>query len=639
MAEGESAQGRKRRRREAAPRSAVWEHFTCFTDDGGRDKARCKRCRQVLGAATKNGTSTLWANVRSCSQRDGVRCELHPTPPPPPPPPCAPLSPAESPNPNEDLAQMIALNGYDLSVVDDGYFRSFVHRLSPEFKLPSRLAVEEMCDRIFDETSEDLFSRLQRTSGQVSLAVGRAEAVEGAVLYTACHFIYDNWNLHKMVMDAYDNVPWPLYHGPLSGVPEVSGVPDVSPEVAHDLSTLAIDRIMHDGTASGSGRDVLDRVFMMARHKWDNCNHTQPKDHIEQEYPTTHPRMRELIVCDTYMDTVLLLIGRRLVTHPDLVIDTIAAHHIESGVQDLHLTRQRRQHLLSRLGLADLRAYNDHWYSCYCSLQVLRNEGSCTISGIDSELIRMLCNVWGALYRAIERVSAPRTTTSNLCLAELFNVREVLQFEKARAAGGDSKRVLQDAIDTLDRRMHESYLIWSIPLVLDPRYKLTYIEFIFRRAFSSKAAAYYISEVSTKIRKLYTEYTEHDAAIDGTDSDGATATAVGSAGLLEQAWDEHCRARAHGEDGMLPPVASSYPEAEKELDHYLKDRLAPQTEGFDILNWWKAHSSVYPTVARMARDALAMPTCSQLSSEQIAHVRSILHGYSKEEYKHQVGLT
>ncbi|CAL5008800.1 unnamed protein product [Urochloa decumbens] len=531
---------------------------------------------------------------------------------------------------------MIALNGYDPSVVEDGYFRSFVRRLSPEFKLPSRLAVEDVCDAIFDETRNDLFSRLRHTSGRVSLAVGRAEAVEGAGL-VACHFIDDDWNLHRMVMDAYDNVPWPLYHGPLSGVPEVSGVPDVSPEVAHDLSTLAIDRVMHDGTASGSGRDVLDRVFMVARRKWENCNHTEPKDHIEQEYPTTHPSRREMIVCDTYMDTVLLLIGRRLVAHPDLVIDTIAAHHIESGVQDLHLTSKRRQHLLSCLGLVDLRAYNDHWYSCYCSLQVLRNEGSCTIPGIDSELVQMLCNVWGALYCAIERVSAPSTPTSNLCLGELFNVREVLQFEKARAAGGDSARVLQDAIDTLDRRMHESYLIWSIPLVLDPRYKLTYIEFIFKRAFSSKAAAYYISEVTIKIRKLYTEYTEHDGATDGADSDGATATAVGSAGLLEQAWDEHCR--AHGEGGMLPPVASSYPEAEKELDRYLKDRLAPQTEGFDILNWWKAHSSEYPTVARMARDALAMPTCSQLSSEQVAHVRSILRGYSKEEYKHQVGLT
>ncbi|RLN05038.1 zinc finger BED domain-containing protein RICESLEEPER 1-like [Panicum miliaceum] len=453
----------------------------------------------------------------------------------------------------------------------------------------------------------------------------------GVVVYTACHFIDDDWNLHRVVMDAYDNVPWPLYHGPLSGVPEVS-------LSCRDLSTVAIDRAMD---VFASGRDVLDKVFMVVRRRWDKCLHIEPKDHIEQEYPTAHPRRRELIVCDTYMDIVLHLIGRSLVAHPDLVRDTIIEHRIESGVQDLHLTRQRRQHLLSHLGLADLRAYNEHGYSCYCSLQVLRSEegSSCSIPGIEPELIRMLCSVWGALYRAVGRVSACETPTWNACLVELFSVREVLQFEIARA-GGDSARVLRDAIDTLDRRIHDSYLVWSVPLVLDPRYKLAYIEFSFRRAFGSKAAAYYISEVATKIRKLYTEYTEHDdGATDGADSDGAAARAVGSADLLEQAWDEHCRAR--GEDGMnvMPPVASSYPEAETELDRYLRDRLAPRAEGFDILSWWKAHSFEYPTVARMARDALAMPTCSQLSSEQLAHVRSILRGYSKEEYKHQVGLT
>lgn len=634
------------------PRSAVWEHFTRFTDDDGKDRARCKRCLAALGAGTRNGTSTLWGHVKICCREGGGgRPESHP--PAPPPPPRAPSRSAGSSNydyfrsfleeeggeergeeeeeASWDLARMIALHGYDPSVVEDDYFRSFLRRVNPGFKLPSRHAVEEMCDGVFDEARKDLFSRLRRASGRVSLAVGQAEAVEGVVVYTACHFIDDDWNLHRVVMDAYDNVPWPLYHGPLSGVPEVA-------LGCRDLSTVAIDRAM-DVLASGRERDVLDRVFMVARRKWDKCLHIEPKDHIEQEYPTAHPRRREMIVRDTYMDIELHLIGRSLVAHPDLVRDTIIEHRIESAVQDLHLTRQRRQHLLSHLGLPDLRAYNEHGYSCYCSLQVLRNQegSSCSIPGIEPELIRMLCSVWGALYRAVGRVSACDAPTSNVCLVELFSVREVLQFEIARA-GGDSARVLQDAIDSLDRRIHDSYLVWSVPLVLDPRYKLAYIEFSFRRAFGSKAAAYYISEAATKIRKLYTEYSEHDGSTtDGADSDGAAARAVGSADLLEQAWDEHCRAR--GEGGMMPPVASSYPEAETELDRYLKDRLAPRTEGFDILNWWKAHSSEYPTVARMARDALAMPTCSQLSSEQLAHVRSILRGYSKEEYKHQVGLT
>lgn len=97
---------------------------------------------------------------------------------------------------------------------------------------------------------------------------------------------------------------------------------------------------------------------------------------------------------------------------------------------------------------------------------------------------------------------------------------------------------------------------------------------------------------------------------------------------FRQAWDKHRRSRDHRTE-----TSTSYMDSEKELDRYLEDDLAPDTEDFDILGWWKLHMSEYPTVALMARDVLAMPTCSKLSSEQMAHLRSIVRGYSKKSYK------
>lgn len=142
-----------------------------------------------------------------------------------------------------------------------------------------------------------------------------------------------------------------------------------------------------------------------------------------------------------------------------------------------------------------------------------------------------------------KRVSVSSTSTSNLCLAELFTVREVLQTEIARA-GGHTADVLRNARDTLDKSLEDSYLVWSIPLILDPRYKLKYIEFSFRRAFSPERAAYYISEVTRKIRKLYSDYVQYDGGTSGTYSDVSTMMTDGRVGTLEQAWDEHCRAQA-----------------------------------------------------------------------------------------------
>ncbi|XP_062192560.1 zinc finger BED domain-containing protein RICESLEEPER 1-like [Phragmites australis] len=631
----------QRRKRKLEPRSGVWEHFNRFTDDHGNDKAECKSCRLVLSANSKNGTSSLQSHVRICKCKGQEAAAVGGRPP-------RPSAPSHSdPSSHRDaagleeeeeaskyLARMIALHGYDSSVVEDDYFRSFVRRLNPEFRVPSRSAIEEICDGIFDKARTDLFYRLRCSHGRVSLAVGRTETMEGQVLYTACHFIDDEWNLHKVAMDAYVDVQWSGFYGPFSGMPELCLNSD------QFLYFTSIDHVL-DGI---SGRGILDRLFMMARGKMDGIIHPQLMDYIEEKIPNAYPRRRELI-STTYMDEVLHSIARRLTLRPDFDLEMC----LESGVQDLHVTRQKRQQLLSQLGLDYLWIYGEHWYACYCSLEVLRKEGSSAIAGIDSEFVGLLCNIWGKIYRAIKRISASICPTSNLCLAELFNVREVLQSGLERTArdnanvfingrclsfigGKDVADVLKDAMDTLDRSLKDSYLVWSIPLVLDPRYKLGYIEFALRRAFGPNEAARYISEVTGQIKKLYADYIEYDGGINGADSSLVfAAEAVDSAAPLEQAWDEHFRSQ----DGVAE--VTSCLDAKTELDRYLDDRLVPPTtEGFDILGWWKVYSSTYPAVARMAMDSLAMPTCSKLSSKQIAHVRSIFRGYSKEEYRHSM---
>jgi hypothetical protein len=99
-----------------------------------------------------------------------------------------------------------------------------------------------------------------------------------------------------------------------------------------------------------------------------------------------------------------------------------------------------------------------------------------------------------------------------------------------------------------------------------------------------------------QIEKIYAEY---GAMTNNANPDRVTVMAsCSSADPLQEAWEEHRRLRSHQD-------------AETELDLYLKDSPVSHTENFDILKWWKDNSPNYPTVARMARDALAMPTCSK----------------------------
>jgi hAT family C-terminal dimerisation region len=53
-----------------------------------------------------------------------------------------------------------------------------------------------------------------------------------------------------------------------------------------------------------------------------------------------------------------------------------------------------------------------------------------------------------------------------------------------------------------------------------------------------------------------------------------------------------------------------------ELDSYLEDDVLEleEDENFNILQWWKKNSELYPTLAKMARDFLAVPV-STVASE------------------------
>ena len=57
-------------------------------------------------------------------------------------------------------------------------------------------------------------------------------------------------------------------------------------------------------------------------------------------------------------------------------------------------------------------------------------------------------------------------------------------------------------------------------------------------------------------------------------------------------------------------VAQQRPTAARvqgEIEHYLADDLAPFTEKFDVLGWWKVAGTRYPTLRKLARDIFAIP--------------------------------
>lgn len=647
--------------------SDVWKHkhFTRLTDGHGRfiNKAWCNYCTDKKEFETKDGTSNLWKHFKKFHPQEAAAAEGAATAAQQPQPPCAPsgssgASTDHEPMLNEDeslqlifqrqlksstekvqdmgaapplqqqqqtllpplpcalsqepslegqahhepdvdekdairdLARMVGLHGYDPLVVEDDHFRSFVHRLNPGFKLPSRCKIEEMCAGIFkDNMKHSLPSLYAPDSGNPSFAVGKAKVLEAAeeVLYLTCHFIDDQWNLHRVVMDAFRVLPpgdhYNLYL--LRGM---------------FMSSLDNSELLSTIVSTIEDKVFIHHPFMIAGEMTADFELIKLKDHLQHEiYDEIPPPDRE-IICATYMDHVLHSIARFLLSDSEFTRDLkeVTRGRLLS-MDDLRLSKEEYQEHLSPWD------YEERWYSCYFSLEIQIQKFKWEL-----DLYILLRNILRVIYRAINKLLASTTPTSNLCLEELFKVRYVLQSQLSDASAEDPDMyldfpnknvadVIREALYTVDKAIQDSYMVWSIPLVLDPRYKLRHVKSNFETMFGSESedANRYTSEVTRRIKKLYSSYIEDS-------DDSSEEMAIDSCNPTEQTKDY----------------------GESELDCYMQDSPARPTEDFDILKWWKIYGSVqYPTVARMARDALAMPTCSKLTSDQTAHVRSIIRGY------------
>lgn len=253
------------------------------------------------------------------------------------------------------------------------------------------------------------------------------------------------------------------------------------------------------------------------------------------------------------MDHVLHSIGRCLLP------DSNHLNDIFSNVPDSQWVTQDRHRFLSELGLDDPLESNEHWYWRYCSL-VMADHHRLLI--LDSQTL--LCNLWGAIYNAIKRVSASGTPTSNLCLEELLKVRGALQSQLSTAHAPLTK-----ALEIVENAIEDSYLLWSIPLVLDPQYKYRHIEEQFQKTFDCSKATNYTSCVRSMMYTIFYDY---------SDDDSEDMMAANSSGPLDQAREEQCH-----------PQDDNHATAKTELDDYLEDSPARTTKGFDfdILNGGK----------------------------------------------------
>lgn len=216
------------------------------------------------------------------------------------------------------------------------------------------------------------------------------------------------------------------------------------------------------------------------------------------------------------------------------------------------------------------------------------------------EFAKEVCERLKIFYKVTEVFSGTKYPTTNLCFPNICDIRIALA-EWLYCSSKVINLMASKMIEKFDKYWTVIHGVVGVAAVLDPRYKMTVLEFYFDKLFGDKAAEE-IEKVRRLCYELLSEYQDRlDSRTDGIGESFSQPNLNSSETLSE--YDLFVSRKKSRKENKV----------KSEMDHYLEEDVLPRIPGFDVLAWWKSNAPKYPTLQAMARDMLAIPVSSVAS--------------------------
>ncbi|KAK2641734.1 hypothetical protein Ddye_023497 [Dipteronia dyeriana] len=165
---------------------------------------------------------------------------------------------------------------------------------------------------------------------------------------------------------------------------------------------------------------------------------------------------------------------------------------------------------------------------------------------------------------------------------------------------------------TLRRRRRKSELLgWSssvtsIAIILDPRYKMEFVMFVYERLYGAESKQ--LEEVKGKLFALFNEYVTSST---GRSTIRPSPQSYPSTSSGRQRVDDLDLVLLDFDNIINGDIVDIQ---RTQLDLYLEERRLERSIDLNILDFWKGNEPRYPELAAMARDVLSVPI-STVASE------------------------
>ncbi|KAF2322256.1 hypothetical protein GH714_009548 [Hevea brasiliensis] len=209
----------------------------------------------------------------------------------------------------------------------------------------------------------------------------------------------------------------------------------------------------------------------------------------------------------------------------------------------------------------------------------------------DCEKVKEVCSFLEEFNKVTKVISSTEYPTSNLFLAELYNIKKLLN--EAHENVGYMQAMVSKMKKKFDKFLGDCNLLISIAAVLDPRNKMKLVEWCFPEIYSTSDAIEQMTIVQETLSMLYNEYVEaYRAKNVDTKISGAENQREGSSCNVSGKIKVRRRAQFYS---YIRYVDNIIEQVKSELDVCLEDGgyICEDDEKFDALEWWKMSNMKY----------------------------------------------
>ena len=595
----------KRRRK----KSFVWDYFTVQTAEDGCIKAYCNQCNKAfayINGSKLAGTSHLKRHIalgicpvsRERNQSNGTHTTF------------AKRNTANPPRKryratptfasftfdqnrcNHDIAIMIIMHEYPLYMVEQPGFIDFVKNLQPQFNMMSYTTVQEECTSIYLREKESLLNFVCGIPSRISLSIDVWTSSDTTCyVFLKGHFIDNNWNSHCRILNVIR-----------------------IPSLKDDALILAVVTCLSNWQLSGRVYALtVDQSFLSDTIAMNFRNFLVAND----------PNFLngQLLVGNCLAQVLCQLAQNALSLTSEVVwkIRESVKYVKTSSVREekfLELKNQLKVPSNKELSIDNQTKWDTTFHMLVAACE-LKEVFSCldasdpdydlNMSVDDWKVAETLCTYLKYFFSVANILTSPCYPTANVFFLEVSKIQTELT--NASMSQDPLVRDLTKPLkDKFDKYWNECCLVLALAVVMDPRFKLKLVEFIFSKIFVQNAEEW-IRIVDYGLHDLFLQFTMETLTLSETfGEDGNIGISI-----TELQDEEH-----QGEiflttgDGLSDfdvyiSEISEGQQTKSELDRYLEEELSPKSQEFDVLSWWRLNKYRYPTLAKMACDILSMP--------------------------------